>query len=165
MKYREEHRDLFTVNEDSGKVEKEPDCFPYCYAQCISADLGMFGGIVTEFNKRWDMKNKLIQDYGDQQFHFRFHQGIVLSEKVYDNGVPTMVFNLITKMTVADRPTYKSLHSTLVILKNNMTNMKLHKLAIPKIGCGIDGLDWKIVSKDIQEVFKDTDVEILVCIK
>ena len=156
MKYREEHRDLFGVNDfESGE--------PYCLAHCISADFGMFGGIVVEFNKRWDMKNKLIQDYGDQQF--RFHQGIVLSEPVYDNDVPTMVFNLITKITVADRPTYKSLHTTLVTLKSNMKNMRLHKLAIPKIGCGIDGLDWEIVSKDIQEVFKDTDIDILVCIK
>lgn len=165
MKYREEHRDLFTVNEDIWKAEKEPDCFPYCYAHCISADLGMFGGIVVEFNKRWDMKNQLIQNYGDQQAHFRFHQGLVLPELVRDNGIPVYVFNLVTKMSVFDKPTYKTLHTSLVVLKSHMKSLRLHKLAIPKIGCGIDGLDWEKVSKDIQEVFKDTDIEILVCIK
>ena len=161
MKYQEVTRDLFTVNEDIWKEETKP----YCYAHCISADLGMFGGVVTGFNERWDMKNRLIQDYGDQQFNFNQQEGLVLPEAVVDNGIPTFVFNLVTKPTVYTKPTYKSLHTTLVILKNYMKIIGLHKLAIPKIGCGIDGLDWEIVREDIQKVFKDTDIEILVCIK
>ena len=47
MIYKEEYRDLFTVPED------------YYLAHCISADFGMGKGIVVEFNKQFDMKNKL----------------------------------------------------------------------------------------------------------
>ena len=47
MQYREEVRDLFSVSDD------------YYLAHCISADFGMGKGIVVEFNKRFDMKNKL----------------------------------------------------------------------------------------------------------
>ncbi len=36
---------------------------------------------------------------------------------------------------------------------------------MPKIGCGLDGLNWDIVRSIIKEVFKDTDIEILICIR
>lgn len=36
-------------------------------------------------------------------------------------------------------------------------------LAIPKIGCGIDGLEWSKVQDILIEVFGDTDMTILVC--
>lgn len=39
------------------------------------------------------------------------------------------------------------------------------KLAMPKIGCGLDILEWNKVSEIIKDVFKDTDIEILVCVK
>ena len=35
---------------------------------------------------------------------------------------------------------------------------------MPKIGCGIDGLDWTAVKMIIKQVFKNTDIDILVCI-
>ena len=49
----EEIRDLFTVPED------------YYLAHCISADFGMGKGIVVEFNKRFNLKNKLVKSYGN----------------------------------------------------------------------------------------------------
>lgn len=39
------------------------------------------------------------------------------------------------------------------------------KLAMPRIGCGLDKLEWSKVKAIIEEVFADTDVEILVCVK
>ena len=158
MKYREEHRDLFGVNDfESGE--------PYCLAHCVSADFGMFGGIVIEFNRRWDMKNRLLQKYGNQKKNFMKIGPAVFPEEVENYGHVTVVYNLATKPTVDSRPTYGDLNTTLKLMKSHMLVSGHSKLAIPKIGCGIDGLDWRIVSEDIQEVFKDTDIEILVCIK
>jgi hypothetical protein len=34
---------------------------------------------------------------------------------------------------------------------------------MPKIGYGLDRLQWGKTKEIIQEVFKDTDIEILVC--
>ena len=34
---------------------------------------------------------------------------------------------------------------------------------MPKIGCGHEGLEWERVKEIIEEVFEDTDIEILVC--
>ena len=44
---------------------------------------------------------------------------------------------------------------------------KMHKMPftvhMPKIGCGLDRLDWEQVYDIIGEVFENTDVEILIC--
>lgn len=39
----------------------------------------------------------------------------------------------------------------------------IKKVAMPTIGAGLDRLPWDKVSELIQSVFKDTDLEILVC--
>lgn len=38
----------------------------------------------------------------------------------------------------------------------------MHKLAIPRIGCGIDGLEWDKVSAELNGVFSQEDLEIVV---
>lgn len=87
MIYKEEIRDLFSVPED------------YYLAHCISADFGMGKGIVVEFNKRFDMKNKLQSKYGSYL-------------QKYTNGdciLEGRVFNLITKPQYWSKPTYTSM--------------------------------------------------------
>ena len=37
------------------------------------------------------------------------------------------------------------------------------KIAMPRIGCGLDRLEWGNVRRMIKCLFADTDVEILVC--
>jgi O-acetyl-ADP-ribose deacetylase (regulator of RNase III) len=39
----------------------------------------------------------------------------------------------------------------------------INKVAMPIIGCGLDRLQWNKVSEIIKDIFKDTDIEILVC--
>jgi hypothetical protein len=42
-------------------------------------------------------------------------------------------------------------------------NIPFRRIAMPLIGCGLDGLQWGTVNGIIKAVFKDMDVEILVC--
>ena len=158
MQYKEEHRDLFGVNHEG--IQE-----PYCLAHCISAHSGMAGGIVLEFNRRWDMKNRLRQKYHNQEQNFKTAQGLLFPEEVHHNGVDTTVYNMVTKATLGHLPTYTSLENCLKLVKDHMVTQGYYRLAIPKIGCGIDRLDWKRVSHIIQRVFEDTDIEILVCIR
>lgn len=37
------------------------------------------------------------------------------------------------------------------------------KIAMPKIGCGLDGKDWRVIKKMLKDIFEDSDIEILVC--
>ena len=141
MIYREENKDLFTVSED------------YYLVHCISADFGMGRGIVVEFNKRFDMKNKLQKKYGS--YLQRYTNGdCILEDKV---------FNLVTKPQYWSKPTYSSMRNALISMKDKCKEYKITRVAMPIIGCGLDRLEWSKVSEIIKEVFEDTDIEILVC--
>ena len=54
---------------------------------------------------------------------------------------------------------YNALNSALYSLANYMKDCGMQSVAFPyKIGCGTGGGDWNLVSKMIQEHFKDFDV-------
>ena len=145
MIYKEEKRDLFSVSEE------------YYLAHCISADFGMGKGIVVEFNKRFDMKRKLQKTYSDylnQWTHKKMIGDCIRQDRV---------FNLITKERYYQKPTYKSLTIALKKMKELCNEIHVNKIAMPIIGCGLDRLQWDKVSEIIKEVFKNTDIEILVC--
>lgn len=145
MIYKEEVRDLFSVPDD------------YYLAHCISADFGMGKGIVIEFNKRFDMKNKLQSKYPDyiNEWHNRkWSFNCILEDRV---------FNLITKERYFHKPTYDSLYGALNLMKFISVQKDITKIAMPIVGCGLDRLQWNKVSEIIKEVFENTDIEILVC--
>lgn len=147
MTYREEAGDLFAVPED------------YCLAHCISADFAMGKGIAVEFNRRFDMKNKLkahYPDYLDQWQREKKRSGCILAGRV---------FNLITKERYFQKPTYETLRGALECMKALCVQKGVRRAAMPVIGCGLDRLAWEQVSAVIQDVFSDTGIEILVCIK
>ena len=73
------------------------------------------------------------------------------------------VFNLVTKQKYWQKPTYKTMRLALEDLKEALRIRKITKIAMPKIGCGLDRLEWETVRRMIQYIFADTDVEILVC--
>lgn len=87
----------------------------------------------------------------------------VIPIEVEDGAVNTTVYNLVTKQTVSHLPNYQSVVKALIILKGQMQSDNKNRLAIPKIGCGIDRLEWYVVSELIKAIFSDTDVDILVC--
>lgn len=142
MILKEERRDLFTVPKD------------YYLAHCISADFGMGKGIVIEFNKQFDMKNKLKANYQTNNWNGRGYCIRV-----------GRVFNLITKQFYYDKPTYQTLQDSLVDMREQMIVNNIQKVAMPVIGCGLDKLKWDKVKALIEESFADLDIEVLVCIK
>ena len=49
------------------------------------------------------------------------------------------------------------------VMKNICIENSITKAAMPTIGCGLDGLKWNKVKEIIQNVFSDTNIDILVC--
>lgn len=144
MFYNEIKTDLFSTNNE------------YWLVHCISADFAMGKGIVVEFNKRFDMKNQIKK-------HF---QSNVWNGNGYCIVVPDInVFNLVTKERYFNKPTYKTMQQALEDMKRQTESKNVTRLAMPLIGCGLDRLEWKNVKKIIFDVFQNTDMEILVCIK
>ena len=39
----------------------------------------------------------------------------------------------------------------------------IKKLAMPKIGCGLDRLDWNKAESMILNIFNECDIEIVIC--
>ena len=145
MQYREEVRDLFSVSDD------------YYLAHCISEDFALGAGIAVEFNKRFDMKRKLNEefpDFTDYMNHYRLQGECILIDRV---------LNLVTKQKYYHKPTYKSMKQALQMMKRVCKANNITKITMPLIGSGLDKLQWDKVSKIIQNVFSDTDIEILIC--
>lgn len=143
MIIKEEKRDLFTVPQG------------YYLAHCISGDYALGAGIATQFVEVYNMRYKLHSQYP-----------IPNGEKFANVGKALLVdnvFNLVTKAHCFHKPTYDSLYETLVDMKDQCEEWDITKIAIPYIGCGLDRLEWDKVRDIIEDVFEDTDVEILVC--
>ena len=75
----------------------------------------------------------------------------------------SIVFHLITKNRYWDKPTYRTLKESLMELKTLCLEQNIKKLVMPKIGCGLDKLQWNTVKENIIKIFNDTDIEILIC--
>ena len=138
MIYQETYGDLFQVDKK------------YYLAHCISADFALGKGIAVEFNKRYDMKKKL-------------HNQFIVNDDCW----PTCymidnVFNLVTKEKYWHKPTYQTLRAALVDMRKHIERYDIKYVAMPMIGSGLDRLEWYKVSEIIKEVFWYTDVEILV---
>lgn len=131
-------------------VFNHKDCY---YAHCISRDYALGAGIAVEFDKRYDMRNRLLK--------LAEEKPETLDEKCIE---VENVFNLITKEKYWQKPSYKSLEESLLEMKEKLSkNKNIKKLVMPKIGCGLDRLSWDKVEPMVQEIFKNLDIEIVVC--
>ena len=72
------------------------------------------------------------------------------------------IYYLVTKERYSDKPSLKSLEASLVALRERITADGVQRLAMPKLGCGLDGLSWNLVQELVSSVFRQTPVEIQV---
>ncbi len=123
----------------------------YHLAQGISRDLNFKVGLPALFEKIYNLKEKLAANYDEE---------IEIGE-VYlvDN-----VYSLVVKDSSYDRPDRDVLMDALVELRDQMEEDMVTKLAIPKLCCGRNGLEWDDVKAMISFVFGDSDIQILVCV-
>lgn len=147
MKFTEEYCDLFSV----------PD--KYYLAHCISADFALGKGIAVEFNKKFNAKNLLFKSYNN------FLELWDSSNMIANCIITGRVINLVTKRNYWNKPTYESITKALKLMKLKCLENNIEYVAMPLIGCGLDRLKWSNVSDIIKNVFKDTDIEILICMK
>jgi O-acetyl-ADP-ribose deacetylase (regulator of RNase III) len=139
MILKEEQRDLFSVPHG------------YYFAHCISGDFALGAGIAVQFNELYNMREKLKKGYPN---FYLDECGALLIDNV---------FNLVTKKKGYYKPTYEDFRTALEDMAFLVDDLEIEKIAMPKIGCGLDRLDWETVKEIIEDVFKDIDVEILVC--
>jgi len=129
------------------------------FVQCLSADYAAGKGIALDFNKYFDIKNKLQNSIRGKN---RYWTGRGYMVKLI--GSP--VFNLITKQYYYQKPTYETLTQALIDMREYYLKERYddsYTIYMPKIGCGLDRLEWGKVESIIREVFKDVSIKIVVC--
>ena len=147
MVYKEEKRDLFSVDND------------YYLVHCISADFKLGAGIAKEFERRFNLREDLLYALGEKWY------------KEYDNTTDgyvllhgkKRVIDLVTKTRYWHKPSIYTMECCLKKLRDGCMRDGIKKIAMPKIGCGLDKLKWDDVSALIQKIFADTDIEVKVC--
>ncbi|XP_055000334.1 ADP-ribose glycohydrolase OARD1 isoform X3 [Sorex araneus] len=72
------------------------------------------------------------------------------------------IYYLITKKRASHKPAYENLQKSLEAMKSHCLQNGVTDLSMPRIGCGLDGLQWENVSVMIEEVFEATDIRITV---
>lgn len=138
FKFDTKQGDLFTCPEN------------WSLAHCISADIQLGKGIAVLFRDKYggldDLEKQGAQP-GGLAFLVRGHR---------------FIYNLVTKEKYFHKPTYQSLESSLEAMKQHCVSNHVTHLAMPLIGCGLDGLEWSKVEPLICKVFANTDVQVTV---
>ena len=138
---------MFVLNELQGDLFTSNDNL----AHCVSADLKMSKGIAYQFLKRFGCQDELKS------------QNKMTGEVAYivtpDNKY---IFYLITKLKYYQKPTMNSLRVCLNAMKELIKSNSIKTLSMPRIGCGLDKLNWEDVKRLISDVFGDLDLTITV---
>ncbi|KAJ8980003.1 hypothetical protein NQ317_016666 [Molorchus minor] len=72
------------------------------------------------------------------------------------------VFYLVTKHLSRDKPTYENVWESLISLRGALLSQEVTHLAIPKLSCGLDGLNWRVVRNMLEVLFQFTGIEVLI---
>ncbi|XP_060836859.1 uncharacterized protein LOC132919335 isoform X2 [Rhopalosiphum padi] len=135
------------IDEDLFKLSKD-----YSLAHCVAEDLRMGAGIAVDFKRIFGGVGKLV----DQKLKIG-NVGIVERHNQY-------AFYLVTKKFSNGKPTINTMEKVLRSLVIIMKKFNLTKLGIPKIGCGLDKLDWSDTKSLIIDIFSGSGIDITVCV-
>ncbi|XP_059478149.1 titin homolog isoform X2 [Neocloeon triangulifer] len=120
-------------------------------AHCVSEDFTMSSGVAVPFRKRFG------------------HVAELLNQRIKTGGVAVLknghrfIYYLVTKEFYLAKPdgTHILWHSLEEMREHAMQN-GVGEIAMPKIGCGRDQLQWAEVSEAIQQIFCNTGIKITV---
>nr|XP_005995519.1 PREDICTED: O-acetyl-ADP-ribose deacetylase 1 isoform X1 [Latimeria chalumnae] len=119
-------------------------------AHCISEDCRMGAGIAVLFKKKFGGVQELLD-----QKKSSGEVAVLKRDKRY-------IYYLITKKKASHKPTYDNLRYSLKAMREHCLHNGVTDISMPRIGCGLDRLEWEEVSAILAEIFEDTDINITV---
>lgn len=149
-------KDITTISSD----------FLICH--CISADAAMGAGVALALVRRFpSMKSEVKERLKSIPLTQRIGQVVFF----VDDTSNSLIANMITKThywekssTMPQGVYLDNLRRCLVSVRQVMLERGIKKLAMPKIGCGLDRCSWMEVESIILDVFNGTDIDITVCV-
>jgi O-acetyl-ADP-ribose deacetylase (regulator of RNase III) len=124
----------------------------HALAHCVSADFAMGRGIAVHFKERYGRVGEL-RAQGKEVGSVAY---------LYDEPTARHVFYLVTKGRYFDRPTLASLRASVEALVAACNTYGVTELAMPRIGCGLDRLNWPDVESVLQSAFAGSGVRVVV---
>ena len=80
----------------------------------------------------------------------------------WDSTGKRYIYNLVTKERFCDKPSLSALSKTLEAMKSHASMNGVSTIAIPKLGCGLDQMNWQEVAKLLRDIFAYADVQLVV---
>jgi len=75
---------------------------------------------------------------------------------------PRYIYYLVTKDRYFHKPTLGNLRHSLQCARAHCQEHGVTRLAMPRIGCGLDKLNWNDVSQLLDEIFVNSGVSVTV---
>ncbi|XP_049766802.1 uncharacterized protein LOC126100257 isoform X2 [Schistocerca cancellata] len=122
----------------------------YSLAHCVAEDMRMGSGIAVTFRQMFRRVEELL----DQ----RKRQGQVAVLELDGR----FIYYLVTKPESNGKPTMETLERSLVAMRQHVIENNVKNLAMPRIGCGLDRLEWRRVKPLIESIFTGTGAQITV---
>ena len=137
LKYKEIEGDLFSSKG--------------CLAHCVSADFHMGVGVAKQVKTRYPTTYPKDVNLKRQPVFAQWIEG----ERRY-------VYHLVTKQRYFEKPTYESVKTSLQQMRTHAEWSGVHRISMPRMGCGLDKLNWSEIRSLIKDVFKGSHVAITV---
>ena len=127
------------------------------YVHCISSDFALGAGIAKTFREKFpifvERKQEMVHKFPRAKLSGLF--------SVATEG--HIIVNLVTKKNYWDKPTYNSMETSLRSLRQYlMQRPHIKRVLMPRIGCGLDRLEWSRVRVMIENILENVDVEVKV---
>ena len=122
------------------------------FGHWVSSDLAMSAGIATQFVRLHPELAKLGPNYRTLKAAF------LIAHFSSQNG--NWIYNLVTKNSHYDKPTYYNLRKSLCRMKSHMLTYEIKEINLPQIGCGLDKLEWARVFSIILCLFANTGIRV-----
>jgi len=113
--------------------------------------VGVMGrGIALQFSKAFPENFKIYKSACDKK---QLHSGMMLTFDLGRLQNPRYVINFPTKRHWKGKSKIEDIESGLQALVEEVRKLKIHSIAVPPLGCGLGGLDWKQVQPMIEKAF------------
>ena len=114
---------------------------------CISRDCKLGAGIAKLFRQRFGRVDEL--------------RGSKVGEVSVLEISGRFIYNLVSKDRYWDRPGYEVLEQCLVAMREHALLHQVECIGLPRIGCGLDGLNWELVRGLLDKVKSDPEGKLL----
>ena len=147
------------INEDIFKwIEENKKDNVIVLMHCISNDCALGAGIAKAIDEKFQEKESIKRTFGENLLWFGHGYNLTTGHLNLEDVSPRFfVCNLVTKEFYWNKPTYTTLYEALESCKGLLQSTAQFakrdglgmKIVMPKIGCGLDKLNWNRVKEII----------------